>query len=101
MGKRPKARRWRDPVRFFTGRQKQAIYLRASKRCEHKPPLWRRCPAPGTEADHVVPWSRGGATELWNAQLLCHHHNMRKSAHYPSLMYRWRLRRRRRRYRYV
>ena len=23
------------------------------------------------EADHIVPWSEGGVTELWNLQLLC------------------------------
>lgn len=92
-------RRWRDPVRFFTPRQKRVLIARAGGRCEHKPPLWRRCPRSGTEADHVIPWSRGGPTQLWNGQLLCRRHNQRKSTMMPSQVYRWRLRRRRKRHR--
>ncbi|MFF8914213.1 HNH endonuclease signature motif containing protein, partial [Streptomyces sp. NPDC015032] len=67
-------------------------------RCEHKPPLWFRCPAPGTEADHIHPWSRGGPTELWNGQLLFRRHNRRKSNRVPSPLYRWRLARWRKKY---
>jgi hypothetical protein len=92
-------RRWRDPVRFFTWPQKRQLIQQAGGRCEHKSPLWRRCPAPGTEADHVVPWSRGGPTQVRNGQLLCRRHNQQKSAWAPDALYRWRLRRRRRKYR--
>lgn len=91
-------RRWRDPIRLFSWPQKQQLIRQANGRCEHKPPLWLRCPAPGTEADHIHPWSRGGATELWNGQLLCRRHNRRKSNHVPSPLYRWRLARRRKKY---
>lgn len=91
-------RRWRDPVRFFTREQKKVIYAIAGGRCEHKAPLGRRCRQKGREADHVVPWSRGGPTQLWNSQLLCVQHNQDKSAWMPSRLYRYRLRRRRRRY---
>lgn len=90
--------RWRDPVRLFTWTQKKALIEQARARCEHKPMIWRRCREPGTEADHVIPWSKGGATELYNGQLLCHRHNRRKSNHRPGLLYRWRLQHRRRRY---
>lgn len=92
-------RRWRDPVRLFTWEQKKALLALAGHRCEHKPLLGRRCRATrGLQADHVVPWSRGGATELWNAQLLCRRHNRRKSNLVPSPLYRRRLARMRRRY---
>ncbi|MFK0244568.1 HNH endonuclease [Amycolatopsis azurea] len=91
-------RRYRDPRRFFRRADRQVIALRAGGRCEHKPPLWRRCREPGTEADHITPWSRGGLTALWNGQLLCHRHNSRKSNTVPGPVYRWRLTRRRRKY---
>ncbi|MFI9629302.1 HNH endonuclease [Streptomyces sp. NPDC052042] len=89
----------RDPQRLFTWQQKRALLARSGYRCEHKHPLWRRCRrTDGLEADHIVPWSRGGPTELWNGQVLCRRHNTRKSNRIPSALYRWRLARRRRRY---
>lgn len=92
-------RRWRDPQRLFTWEQKRLLLAMAGHRCEHRPLLGRRCRAIyGLQADHVVPWSRGGPTELWNAQLLCRRHNRRKSNLMPSLLYRRRLARLRRRY---
>ena len=92
-------RRWRDPQRLFTSRQKNALIARAQGRCEHKNPLWLRCRATtGLQADHVVPWSRGGATALTNGAALCQRHNARKSNRMPSPLYRWRLRQRRRNY---
>lgn len=91
-------RGWRDPARFYSWPDKQLLIRQANGRCEHKPPLWRRCPAEGTEADHIVPWSRGGPTALWNGQLLCHRHNLQKSNRVPGALYRWRLQRRRTKY---
>lgn len=92
-------RRWRDPQRLFTRDQKLVLLARAGHRCENKPPLWSRCQATSRlEADHVVPWSRGGPTQLWNGAVLCHRHNRRKSNRIPTSIYRWRLARRRRRY---
>lgn len=33
------------------------------------------------EADHIIPWSKGGKTEEANCQLLCKYHNGHKSGH--------------------
>lgn len=88
----------RDPVRLYTWHQKKQLINVAAGRCEHKHPLWRRCPQRGAEDNHIVPWSRGGRTTLSNGQLLCRKHNRRKSDIMPSLFYRWRLKQRRRRY---
>lgn len=92
-------RRWRDPIRLFTWEQKKRLLVTAGHRCEYKPLLGRRCRATiGLQADHIVPWSRGGATQLWNAQLLCVTHNRRKADLMPALLHRRRLARLRRRY---
>lgn len=89
---------WRDPVRIFTAEQKAIIHGRAGGRCEHKPLLWFRCRAQGTQADHVYPWSKGGPTTIENGQSMCGQCNRAKSARTPSRLYVWRLERRRRRY---
>lgn len=91
--------RKRDQTRLFPWSQKKQLIAVAGGRCEHKHPLWRRCPRRGSEADHIIPWSRGGRTVLENGQLLCRKHNKRKSDTVPSHLYRWRLKQRRRRYR--
>lgn len=91
--------RYRDPQRLFSRGQKALLLSRAGYHCEYKHPLWRRCRATTRlEADHVMPWSRGGPTEVWNGQILCHRHNIRKSNIIPAPLYRWRLQRRRRKY---
>lgn len=87
----------RDPRRAFTPNQRLAASRRAGGRCEHSA-LGFRCRQNGSHADHVVPWSRGGATELSNCQWLCQGHNLRKSNTVPSFVYLGRLERRRRRY---
>lgn len=35
------------------------------------------------QADHIHPHSRGGATALENAQVLCRHHNKQKAESVP------------------
>lgn len=88
----------RDPQRMYDSSQRTTIHQRAGGRCEHKHPFWMRCTRPSSHADHVYPWSRGGATTIANGQALCASHNLRKSNHVPSRLYLWRLQRRRRRY---
>lgn len=88
----------RDPTRLFPWSMKRSLIDQAGGRCEHKHPLWKRCPAAGKHADHIIPWSRGGPTALWNGQLLCVKHNLAKSNSMPTRLYQWRLRRRRQRY---
>ena len=61
--------------RLFTQRQRAVLYLRAKgmcKRCDCvlNPANWH--------ADHVIPYSRGGPTELWNGQALCPNCNLSK-----------------------
>ncbi|MBQ2812594.1 MAG: HNH endonuclease, partial [Clostridia bacterium] len=31
------------------------------------------------QADHIIPWSKGGHTTLDNGQMLCRMHNLKKS----------------------
>lgn len=87
-----------DPQRLFDGPQKTIGRRRSGNRCEHKHPLWFRCKGGADEADHIYPWSRGGATSVSNLQYLCKPHNRRKSAWVPTRTYIWRLERRRRSY---
>lgn len=87
-----------DPQRDFTAPQRRQIHSRAGNRCEEKPILGRRCQGVGNAADHIVAWSRGGATVVENAQSLCQRCNTRKTNHEVSAFYKYRLTRRRRRY---
>ena len=86
-----------DQRRMFTSWQKQEAKRRAGGRCEHSS-LGFRCKQPGQHADHIYPWSKGGATEMSNCQSLCATHNLQKSAMVPSPFYIHRLQRRRGRY---
>ncbi len=59
--------------RLFTTAQRRALAVR-DQRCRAD-----GCdmPAAWSEAHHLHPWSRGGATDLDNALLLCSHHHHR------------------------
>ncbi|MEW6498146.1 MAG: HNH endonuclease signature motif containing protein [Cyanobacteriota bacterium] len=68
--------RFRLARRCFTKAQKLLILRRAGYKCQ-------LCGTPLTaenfEADHKIPFSKGGATEVWNALALCESCNRNKS----------------------
>jgi len=56
-----------DPRRLFTPRQRAEIFLAAHGRCA-------KCGnklGPDWQADHVLPWTLGGRTEISNGEALC------------------------------
>jgi 5-methylcytosine-specific restriction endonuclease McrA len=87
-----------DEQRLFDSKQKDIARKRCGNQCEHKHPFWFRCKRPAEQADHIYPWSKGGATSLTNLSYLCARDNNRKSNWIPTKTYIWRLERRRRRY---
>lgn len=69
-----------DPQRNFTKDIKDELY-RKSPRCAHVSDDGTRCTESSynkLEVDHILPWSKGGRTNLDNAQLLCKSHNTSK-----------------------
>lgn len=62
-------------VRTFPQRLKQALLVKARGRCEEM-----GCDAPlaWLQADHLIPWSKGGRTSMENGQILCDSHNKAK-----------------------
>jgi Domain of unknown function (DUF222)/HNH endonuclease len=58
--------------RTFVGALRRVIEVRDGH-CQH--PSGCDVPAHRCDVDHVVPWSRGGATTVANGQLLCATHN--------------------------
>lgn len=87
-----------DPVRMYPAAVRAEVFARAGGQCEYTGWAWQRCRAKAEHADHVIPWSKGGATSLQNGAASCAHHNTSKGA---KLLTRGQLRgleRRRRRY---
>jgi hypothetical protein len=71
----------KDPRRLFSDKQRQAIYLAANGRCQ-------QCGIQleaGWHADHVVPHSKGGPTDIANGAALCPTCNITKSNKMSSL----------------
>lgn len=62
--------------RLFTPTQKLLILRRAGYKCQVCGTLLTQ---ENFEADHKVAYSKGGATEVWNALALCQECNRRKS----------------------
>jgi hypothetical protein len=60
-------------VRAFTSAQRKALAARDAG-CRF-PGCGR--PAQHTDAHHIVPWARGGVSDLTNGLLLCRHHHRR------------------------
>ena len=65
----------KDSQRLYHRGQKRVLYAKSGKKCP-------RCGKPLTmkemQADHIVPWSKGGRTTLSNAAPLCSKCNARK-----------------------
>lgn len=62
--------------RRFSGRERAALYLAADGKCAG----CGRDLEPRFHADHVTPYSKGGATHVTNGQALCPECNLRKGA---------------------
>jgi 5-methylcytosine-specific restriction endonuclease McrA len=56
---------------------KMKVYVRCVKKKRNQ----KKCTVSWVEfeADHILPHSKGGKSELWNGQVLCRTHNRRKS----------------------
>jgi heme exporter protein D len=88
----------RDPQRMYTPEQRRESFALAGGQCEYTGALLTRCRRPAEHADHLVPWSRGGATSLANCAAACAPCNLSKGA---KVLPAWRVRmlvRRRKRY---
>jgi 5-methylcytosine-specific restriction endonuclease McrA len=56
---------------------RRAVYERDGARCTHVDAEGRRCNATHhLQLDHIVPWARGGASNVSNIRLLCRQHNL-------------------------
>ena len=66
----------KDSKRSFDEAQRQVIYRRGKGICKM---CGKQCEWNNWEADHIVPWSRGGKTEIENGQVLCPSCNSKKS----------------------
>lgn len=71
----------KDPKRTFDEAQRQVIYRRGNGICAFcgKPCEWNNW-----EADHKIPWSKGGKTEIENGQVLCPTCNAKKKDQLPE-----------------
>ncbi len=75
----------KDDRRAFNEAERIAIYRRDQGLCqlclaEGKPEKEARVPWSEYEADHVIPYAKGGRTTIENAQVLCRYHNREKGS---------------------
>ncbi|WP_162458257.1 HNH endonuclease [Pseudactinotalea terrae] len=87
-----------DPVRMYPSVMRAQVFARAGGQCEYTGWAWQRCRAKAEHADHILPWSKGGATSLQNGAASCAHHNTSKGAKLLTGRQTRALERRRRRY---
>ena len=77
----------KDEKRYFNEAERIAIYRRGNGKCaqcikDGKPDKECEVSWSEYEADHIIPWSKGGASDVdKNAQILCSYHNRKKGAH--------------------
>ena len=64
-------------IRAFTDSQKRTAYEQQGGVCPH---CRKKYEYKEMEGDHIIPWSKGGKTELTNLQMLCQACNRRKSS---------------------
>lgn len=77
----------KDTRRAFSPSQRAQIFSACGGKCEYPRLLLGRCNRPATQADHIYPWSKGGATSVENGSGLCAMHNRLKSNRVPSRTY--------------
>lgn len=65
----------KDPKRNFDDAQRQVIFRRDKGICQA---CGRICEWNDWEADHIIPWSKGGKTKVENGQVLCPSCNSKK-----------------------
>jgi len=75
----------KDERRSFDEAERIFIYRRDNGLCqvcleEGKPEAEARVPWREYDADHIIPHTKGGATDVANAQVLCRYHNRQKGA---------------------
>lgn len=78
----------KDELRAFNELQRIMIYRREKGICqecqrEGKPEAECKVSWIDYHADHIIPHSKGGKTELGNGELLCRTHNLKKSNRLP------------------
>ncbi len=79
----------KDQKRAFSELDRIVIYRRDNGICqqcrrEGKPEKEAQVSWSDYQADHVIPHSKGGKTQIGNAELLCRYHNQSKGATVPS-----------------
>ena len=73
--------------RYFTPRQKYALFVAANGRCSSCGSKLRD----GWHADHSIPFSFGGDTDVVNGQAMCPACNMRKGSSVKSPLRKWQI----------
>lgn len=66
----------KDPYRLFNKEQRRIIWYLSDGRCKQ---CHKKLTITNFHIDHITPHSKGGKTNLKNAQLLCPKHNLEKS----------------------